>query len=130
MRRPNVSGDSDVLPQEQGAKVPEKAQYSGVPAHMLPEIELEVPGVATFKGSALARNRVLTEEERATIPEKRFFQVVQGGMYHDPVTRNRSALKAGKVIDNANYNIRSVQEQGIVLKKYERAKLDPSNFVE
>ncbi len=47
----------------------------------------------------------------------RFFRVVRGGYFTAPGGAGRSQLREGKIIDDLNYPVASLQQQGIRLEE-------------
>lgn len=82
----------------------------------IPDVKLDGPTEAVEVGSAVRDD----PEAEAEAPKAKWYRVIRGGIVLDGGFRAR--LKEGKEINSLNYNIRRLQQQGIVLQEF-----DPSN---
>lgn len=124
-----------VQPQQQGqgqkSQVQEHMVSSGPNPRLNPnhvsEIDMSNRPEARMDGQ-LVRDATENNPDRPSPPVKKF-RVIKGGTYSDPFTRGKATLKEGKEIDALNYDILSLQRQGIKLELIAEETRDESTFV-
>lgn len=90
-----------------------------LPKDVSPAIAAPVVADASTKGDP-AKN-----ELEPTVPEV-FAEVLEDKVIHDGVT-GRVKLRAGKVVSNAQYDLRALHRQGVKMKRVEK-RPDPNDF--
>lgn len=79
----------------------------------VPEVECGELASPRFRGSAVVPN----PDAEAAAPKPSWYRVIKGGTVLENGFRTR--MKEGKEINNINYNIRRLQQQGIVLQEFD-----------
>jgi len=70
--------------------------------------------------------RLADPDAEAEAPKPKWYRVIKGGIVLDGGFRAR--LKEGKEINSLNYNIRRLQQQGIMLQEFDPADEPVSMF--
>jgi hypothetical protein len=93
---------------------------------------VRVVDASPIRGDATSRNRVLTPEEEAALPEVKRYRVTRGGMalMKSGSGGYRARLKEGKEIDSLNYDVRDLQRQGIRVERINPDMTDHEAFVD
>lgn len=90
----------------------------------IPDVRLDDPSAMTAGtvGSAVRDD----PDAEAEAPKPKWYRVIKGGIVLDGGFRAR--LKEGKEINSLNYNIRRLQQQGIMLQEFDPADEPVSMF--
>lgn len=97
------------------------------------EVEMDAPPqkdvspavAAPVVADAAARGNPAKNDAAPTVPEV-LAEVLEDKVIHDGVS-GRVKLRAGKVVSNAQYDLRRLHEQGVKMRRIEK-RPDPADF--